>query len=135
MTNYFLLLCFSLMGVSHATAQTVSISLSNQMDTICDNELLSYSVTVQNCPIINSVSWLINSALVNSNNSLVFDTTGFQQGDVLQVQVSCQVAIDSILVLTSSSNPILVNSFMQGRICILIQEPQFNFRQALQLAN
>ena len=53
------------------------------MDTICDNESLSYSVTVQNCPVINSVSWLINSAVVNSNNSLVFDTTGFQQGDVL----------------------------------------------------
>ena len=111
MTNYFLLLCFSLMGLSHATAQPVSLSLSNQMDTICDNESLSYSVTVQNCPVINSISWLINSAVVNSNNSLVFDTTGFQQGDVLQVQVSCQVAMDSILVLTSSSNPILVNSF------------------------
>lgn len=95
-----------------ALAQNFSISLSNQTDTICENELLSFTVNIQNCPFVNGIIWELNGAVVNSSNSIIFDTTGFQQGDVLQVQVSCQVGLDSAVTLTSSSIGIAVNSFI-----------------------
>lgn len=93
-------------------AQNFSVSLSNQTNTICENESLSFTVNIQNCPFVNSIIWELNGAVVNSSNSIIFDTTGFQQGDVLQVQVSCQVGLDSVVTLTSSSNEIAVNSFI-----------------------
>ena len=43
---------------------------------------------------------------------MVFDTTGFQQGDVLEVQVTCQYGFDSTIVLSASTMPIAVNSFV-----------------------
>lgn len=95
-----------------ALAQNFSVSLSNQTDTICENELLSFTVNILNCPFVNGIIWELNGAVVNSSNSIIFDTTGFQQGDVLQVQVSCQVGLDSAVTLTSSSIGIAVNSFI-----------------------
>lgn len=93
-------------------AQNFSVSLSNQTDTICENESLSFTVNIQNCPLVNGIVWELNGTVVNSSNSIIFDTTGFQQGDVLQVQVSCQVGVDSVVTLTSSSIGISVNSFI-----------------------
>jgi gliding motility-associated-like protein len=103
---------FSVFYSNQYNSQSFSVNLSPQIDTICELESLSFSANVQNCPSISLVSWLINGFVVNSGNNLVFDTTGFQQGDLLEVQVTCQYGFDSTIVISASTMPIAVNSFV-----------------------
>lgn len=105
-------LFFSVFYSNQYNSQSFSVNLSPQVDTICELESLSFSANVQNCPSISLVSWLLNGLVVNSENILVFDTTGFQQGDVLEVQVTCQYGFDSTIVLSANTMPIAVNSFV-----------------------
>ena len=107
-----ILFLFSIFFSNQVNSQSFSVNLSPQTDTICDLEALFFTANVQNCPSISLVSWLLNGLVVNSENNLVFDTTGFQQGDVLEVQVTCQYGIDSTIVLSTSTMPIAVNSFV-----------------------
>ena len=112
MFKRFLFLFFNIVLVQTVFGQNFNVSLSNQANAICENDSLSVTVGVQNCPTINLITWLINGSTVNSGNSLVFDTTGFQQGDVLEVQVGCLFNIDSIVVISVLSMPINVDSFI-----------------------
>ena len=93
-------------------AQAPFIQISGQTDTICEGQNLSFSLTIQDCPLVGQVQWLINGAVVANESALVFNTSNFAQNDLLSATVACTVAVDSIITLTSESAPIQVYSFI-----------------------
>ena len=93
-------------------SQAPFIQISGQTDTICEGQNLSFSLTIQDCPLVGQVQWLINGAVVANESALVFNTSNFAQNDLLSATVACTVAVDSIITLTSVSAPIQVYSFI-----------------------
>ncbi len=83
-------------------------SISHE-DTLCKNEIGTYSLELSNCPNVGLISWFINNELITSNNSLVFETNQVENGDTVKAITTCySPCADPIVVVT---NPINVYSF------------------------
>ena len=58
-------------------SQAPYIQISSQTDTICEGENLSFSLMIQDCPLVGAVQWLINGAVVANESALVFNSSVF----------------------------------------------------------
>jgi len=78
-------------------------------DSICQNDINTYSLELTNCPNMGLVSWFINDQLITSNNSLVFETNEVEDGDTVKAITTCFSNCSEPIVFIT--NPVHVYSF------------------------
>lgn len=109
----FVILMLTLISTDNlCCSQAPFIQISTQTDTICEGENLGFSLIIQDCPLVGQVQWYINGAVVANESDCVFNSSIFNQNDILSATLVCTLAVDSIITLTSVSAPIQVHSFI-----------------------
>lgn len=78
-------------------------------DTLCQNEVGTYFLEVNDCPSIGLVSWFRNDELLSSNGGTILETNEVENGDIIRAEFSCfQTCSEPILI---STDPIYVHTF------------------------
>ncbi|MBI2258576.1 MAG: gliding motility-associated C-terminal domain-containing protein [Flavobacteriia bacterium] len=65
------------------------ISITADKDSICRDEIITFSTELKNCPDSSFYEWTINDVLVATTIDTFFQTTAVQKGDVVKVTNSC----------------------------------------------
>jgi gliding motility-associated-like protein len=66
-----------------------AISIVSDKDTICRDELITFSTELFNCPDSGLYNWYINDVLVAKTIDTFFRTSAFRKGDLIKVTNSC----------------------------------------------
>ena len=78
-------------------------------DTLCQNEVGTYFLEVNDCPSIGLVSWFRNDQLLSSSGGTILETNEVENGDIIRAEFSCfQTCSEPILI---STDPIYVHTF------------------------
>lgn len=65
---------------------------------ICKNDVVTYTVEMNNCPDSTNFKWFVNDTLVAITNAPTYQTASLKHGDVVSVQTTCfKVCIDTVL--------------------------------------
>ena len=94
-------------GQAVARVQPTS-SVTADNTTACENEIVTFTCQLTDCPDTSSFSWFINGVLAGTTTNEFFQTSGLQDGDVVSVSNSCYSVCP--ITVQSSANPITINS-------------------------
>lgn len=88
------------------TQPTSSVTADNL--TACENDVVTFTCQLTDCPDTSDFSWYINGTLVGTTTDAFFQTTELQNGDVVSVSNSCYSTCP--ITMQSASNPMTINS-------------------------
>jgi len=77
------------------TASTIGV-VQTETD-ICQNDVVSFFASVQNCPDTGQYNWYINGALAAVTDLPEFQTSGLNDGDLVTVETSCYLLCPEII--------------------------------------
>lgn len=69
------------------TPPTSNVSSSTAI--ACENDIITFTTTLTDCPDTSNFSWFVNGTLVASTTSSTFQTSGLSNGDVVSVSNTC----------------------------------------------
>lgn len=76
---------------------TPFISVAPSKSSICKNEIVTYNVTLANCPDSTNFKWYVNGTFVASTPEAFYQTASLNDGDIVTVQTTCyEVCVDTI---------------------------------------
>lgn len=75
---------------------------------VCANDIVTFSVTLINCPDSTNFRWFVNGTLVALTSESFYQTSSLKDGDIVSVQTSCYtICVDTI---SKNSLPIHVTT-------------------------
>lgn len=92
-------------GVDRITP-TAAISLSDT--DICQNELLTASISLSDCPDTSSFNWFVNGVLVAVTTEPFFQSTSLSDGDIVSVETYCYTLCP--IIVSDAASPLAVTS-------------------------
>jgi len=79
------------------TKLTPFISVIPSKSSICKNEIVTYNVTLANCPNNTNFKWYVNGTFVATTPEAFYQTASLNTGDIVTVQTTCfSVCVDTI---------------------------------------
>lgn len=85
------------------------ISIAQNSTDICENDVVTFSADVVNCPDTGQYNWYINGVLVAVTDSNEFQTAELNNGDLVTVETSCYTLCPEIISIDAT--PMTVYSF------------------------
>ena len=86
-----------------------AINISQNETTICENDVVTFSASVVNCPDTGQYNWYINGSLVAVTDTNEFQTSELSDGDIVTVETSCYTLCPEIV--SVDATPMTVYSF------------------------
>lgn len=93
-------------GVEHPTPV---IDVNQSSTSICLGDVVYFEATLTDCPDNGPYNWYVNGVLVAVTADSIFQTSGLNSGDIVQVETSCYLLCPEVV--SVNADPVSVLSF------------------------